>query len=187
MGSGVMRRWRRWLLVVLCLFAGAFLARSLLFALYPFPYRQTIVDVARANGVSPYLVAAVIRAESRFRPNVVSDKGAVGLMQLLPDTSAWAAERMGMTHFTPADLTKPETNIAIGTWYLAELQREFGGNLVAALAAYNGGRKNVHDWLNSGRWDGKADDLEGIPFGETRAFVKRVSANYHVYYWLYGH
>ncbi len=154
--------------------------------LYPLPYVPLIVAEAGRNGLDPLLVAAVIRVESRFRPDATSSVGARGLMQILPETGRWVAGRIGLRTFHPDQLFQPEVNVAVGTWYLAYLRTEFGGNLAAALAAYNGGRHNVRAWLKSGRWDGTVSGAGAIPFPETRYFVRAVMRDWRIYRWLYG-
>lgn len=153
---------------------------------YPFPYRDLITAEAERNGLDPYLVAAVIKTESNFNPRARSDQGAVGLMQVMPDTARWAAGQMQWRDFSPEMLEQPEVNIKIGTWYLAELKREFSGDIILALAAYNGGRGNVREWLKTNRWSGERTTLDQIPFPETREFVKKVLRNYQRYRWIYG-
>lgn len=160
--------------------------RWLLFThLYPLSYKSLIFAYAEANGVDPYLVAAIIRTESGFRPDATSSQGARGLMQIMPETGRWAAARLGI-EFTPDDLYDPEYNIRLGTWYLAELLREFAGDPVLALAAYNGGRANVWRWLEERQWTGEARTLDQIPFAETRRYVARVLRDHQRYLWLYG-
>ncbi len=184
-----LRRWR-WLrrplallATALALYGAGWLAAVRLFPLH---YDDLIAAEARRNGLDPLLLAAVIRVESGFRPDALSSVGARGLMQVVPETGAWAARQMGWPDFHPERLFDPAVNIPIGAWYLASLRREFGGRLPAALAAYNGGRQNVRLWLDSGRWDGGAASVDAIPFPETRHFVRRVLLNYRVYRWLYG-
>ncbi|MDI3297901.1 MAG: lytic transglycosylase domain-containing protein [Bacillota bacterium] len=153
--------------------------------LYPWPYRGEVEAAARAQGLSPYVVAAVIRAESGFRPQSVSHRGARGLMQVMPQTGLWAAEQMGLGKITPEQLEEPPLSIRIGTWYLAQLEREFG-SVPPALAAYNAGRSNVERWLSQGVWDGSQEDLDRIPFPETRRFVAKVLRDAVWYERIYG-
>jgi len=159
--------------------------RYVLLSLYPVPYRDLIWRYATQNKLDPYLVAAVIKVESNFRPDAVSSKGAVGLMQLMPDTARWAAGRMGVPAPTAGELSDPETNIRIGTWYLAELQDEFG-NWVLSLAAYNAGRGVVRGWVDDGVLAGQNPVAEQIPFSETKNFVRRVLQAQKRYRQLYG-
>jgi soluble lytic murein transglycosylase len=177
---------RRWLVLVgLSLLVAAFSTQAVWQALYPFPYPTLVRRTAARYGLSPLLVAAVIRAESKGRPGATSRRGAIGLMQVMPATGAWAATRMGLTGFRAADLRDPATNVAIGSWYLHSLLARYRGNLALALAAYNGGERNVDTWLRSGQWPGTEASEGQIPFGQTRDFVRSVLASYEVYRRLY--
>lgn len=153
--------------------------------LYPLAHDEVIAADAARNGLDPFLVAAVIRVESRFLPEAVSEVGARGLMQVLPATGRWVAAQIGIPRYRDDMLFDPAVNIAIGTWYLAYLRAEFDGGLPASLAAYNAGRHNVRQWLASGRWDGSERGLAAVPFPETRLFVHRVLWDYRVYSRLY--
>lgn len=152
---------------------------------YPFPYRATVERWASEYGVDARLVAAVARVESGFEPRARSAKGARGLMQIMPDTGAWVAERLGLESVASEDLYDPELNLRLGIWYLAYQVRTFNGDLALALAAYNGGGTNVRRWLEEERWSGSVDDLHQIPFPETRAYVRRVLTTYDRYCLLY--
>lgn len=158
---------------------------ALLRSLYPLPYRDLVAAAAARHGLDPCLVAAVIRVESRFHPGAVSSVGARGLMQVLPETGAWVAGRMGLQPFRAEMLYDPAVNVAIGTWYLAYLRDEFGGSLPASLAAYNAGRQPVRQWLAAGLWDGSERGLARVPYPETRRFVRWVLRDYRVYRLLY--
>lgn len=176
-------------LLVLALFfavVAAVVAWQALRWYYPFPYRQTVERHAREHRIDPLLVASIMRVESGFNPRAVSAKGARGLMQLMPETAQWVAEQMGMASFTPEMLFDPEINVAMGVWYLADLWRLFEGDTVLALAAYNGGRGNVRRWLNEEAWSGAIEEIDDIPFPETRAYVRKVLATYTIYRRLWG-
>jgi len=97
-----------------------------------------IVREAKANGLDPLLVLAVIHCESRFDPFAVSPVGAMGLRQLMPDTGDWLLSRRGLERHRKNDLYDAELNVKIGSSYLAELIREFG-TIERALVAYNAG------------------------------------------------
>ena len=153
---------------------------------YPWPYRDLVVESARRHDLDPRLVAAVVRVESRFDPRAESRKGALGLMQIMPETGAWVAGRIGLTEFEPEDLLDPATNLRIGTWYLQDLLRTFDGDLVLALAAYNGGRGNVRRWIEGRDLGGGVESrLAHIAYPETRRFVRRVLHGYRMYRLLY--
>ncbi len=120
--------------------------QAVLERLYPFGYRDEIITYARENGLDPLFIASIIKNESRFNPSAVSKKGAVGLMQVMPETGRWVAEQLGFAGYDPEMLKDPATNIMIGSWYLAELRREFSGKVVLVVAAYNCGRGRVREW-----------------------------------------
>ena len=147
--------------------------------IYPLHYKQVIVEAAQSNGVDPYLVAAVVKAESNFDPQAVSRGGAVGLMQLMPDTARWIVQQADWSGATDPDLNDPEHNVALGTYYLAYLLRVFHDDEAAALAAYNAGQGVVAEWLERAVAADSGEESptlrsEDIPFPETRKFVARV-------------
>jgi soluble lytic murein transglycosylase len=139
----------------------------------PLQYPSVIRQQAAAKHLDPALVAAVIYAETKFDPRT-SSAGAVGLMQLMPDTATFLAKRSGATTFSTADLSTPAVNIAYGSYYLRYLLDEYHGNTVLALAAYNGGETNVDSWVRSAHADRERFRIGDIPFPETRAYVQRV-------------
>lgn len=182
------RKFRRRLTgLLLGLLALAMVAQSNPFRrlLNPIHYREEIVAAAREFDLDPRLVAAVIRVESKYRASALSPKGAAGLMQIMPDTGTWIAQQMHLDEFLLEHLQDPVVNIRLGTWYLADLHREFDGDLTLVLAAYNGGRGKVREWLASEQWAGGYHQIAQIPFKETRDFVQRVVLNYHLYCEIY--
>lgn len=147
----------------------------------PYPYHTIIRHQAEVQQVDPLLVAAVIRAESSFRPEAISSQGAVGLMQVMPSTGAWIFKQTGWT----GDLRQPGMNIAVGVWYLRYLLNHYGGNIPLALAAYNSGPQVVDRWVRQGHF-GAHTPIAAIPYPETRAFVRRVLWFYRAYHVVYG-
>ena len=131
---------------------------------YPLRYQAIVEGHAHNYRLDPALLAAVIFTESKFHADARSDSGAVGLMQLLPDTAKGIAVHTGGSKFRVADLTNPEINVRYGSWYLRHLLDKYGDE-PTALAAYNAGQENVDRWRSDG---------EGIPFSETRHYVARV-------------
>ncbi|WP_371361401.1 Soluble lytic murein transglycosylase [Sporomusa rhizae] len=154
--------------------------------IYPFLYQEAVYTYALERDIDPFLVAGVIRAESKFISEARSPKGALGLMQIMPETGRWIAEQTNHKDFMTADLTDPDINIRFGTWYLASLKKEFAGNEVLILAAYNGGRGNVKQWMQRYGWTKEFDDIQQIPFQETRDYVEKVLHNKKRYKELYG-
>ncbi len=165
-------------LVGICI-AAVLLRTTILFRIYPLDYEEEIAEWSRTYTINEYLVCAVICAESGFDEAAVSPKGAVGLMQIMPDTGEWAAEKIGIEDYSVDELTDPDMNIQIGCWYINYLDEKFGGDVRKVLAAYNAGPANVQEWLES---DGA---LENIPFEETENYLERVQRNYEIYKGLY--
>lgn len=133
-----------------------------------------IAENAKAYSLSEELLQSVILVESKYSNEAVSSTGAVGIMQLMPDTAEWISEESGL----PADnLKNPEQNIPLGAWYLEFLITKYDGNLVLALAAYNAGRGNVDEWMKINKWPPSYSRIDGIPFPETREFVRSVIQN----------
>ena len=143
---------------------------------YPLRYEAIVRGHARNYDLDPALLAAVIYQESKFKADARSESGAIGLMQLLPDTAQGIALHTGGTRFRTADLYQPEINVRYGSWYLRHLLRKYGDERTA-LAAYNAGQNNVDRWRAAG---------VGIRFSETRAYVDRVEELKRVYRRAYG-
>lgn len=173
----------RLLLAVLVILFFVFSAPTILQKVLPLSFSELIVYYGNSVGVDPALIAAVIQVESSFRPWVVSTKGAVGLMQLMPETATWVAGQRGLAT-TDLDLTDPEINIQLGVYYLHYLLDRFPTE-TAALAAYNGGPTNVRRWLDEGVWDGSSGQASQIPFTETRAYVRKVGLRHRLYQFFY--
>lgn len=179
------------LLLVLCagLLAGYLIYHSDWFQkkyVYPFPFQEKVFRYANEYEVDPFLIVAVVRTESKFLPAARSPKGARGLMQMMPETGQWVAGELSVEGFTPEMLNDPETSIRFGTWYLASLRKEFKSNDVLVLAAYNGGRGNVKQWMRQLGWGEDFRDVDSIPYRETREYVKRVMDAHERYQELYG-
>jgi soluble lytic murein transglycosylase len=139
----------------------------------PLAYPSIIRQQAADKHLDPALVAAVIYAETKFDPRP-SSAGAEGVMQIMPATAEFLAHRSGATSFSLSDLGRPQVNIAYGAYYLRYLLNEYGGNKIAALAAYNGGETNVSRWIARERSEGRPLTISEIPFPETRDYVTRV-------------
>lgn len=106
-------------------------------------------------------------------------------MQVMPPTGKWVAAEIGLSGFYPDQLYNPQVNIRIGCWYLSDLYREFNGDTVLVLAAYNGGRGNVKKWLTQVDWSKSPNKIDQLPFPETRQFVRKVFWNHKIYRFLY--
>ncbi|MEQ9569115.1 MAG: lytic transglycosylase domain-containing protein, partial [Longimicrobiales bacterium] len=153
---------------------------------YPFPYQELVLREAREVGVDPLLLAALIRQESAFVPDIVSSAGAVGLMQVMPGTGRDLARSLGVDNFTTETLESPEVNLHLGARFLVDQLERYGPELPLVLSAYNAGPARANRW----RTFPEAGDLlrltERIPFSETRGYVKNVTRNRRLYEALYG-
>ena len=152
---------------------------------YMWEYQQDIVTYSQKNKVDPLLIAAISKNESNFNHKAVSKVGAVGLMQIMPDTGRWIAEQMGLESYKDTDLYQTRTNIRMGCWYLGELDHEFKHNLALVMIAYNAGRGQTHAWMEAYGWDDNFNDLKAIPFPDTREYVAKVLQDRDKYYLLY--
>jgi soluble lytic murein transglycosylase len=145
-------------------------------ARYPMRYETIVRAHARNYDLQPTLLAAVIYAESKFDASARSDAGAIGLMQLLPETARGIAVRTGGHRFVVSDLLDPELNVRYGSWYLRNLLDRYHDTRTA-LAAYHAGQGNVDEWQREGA---------GIRFPETRHYVDTVLDAQRVYADVYG-
>jgi len=156
--------------------------------MYPIAYEDEIRKYAAKYDVDPLLVAAIIRVETNFQAGRESRKGAIGVMQLMPETATWAMEQLKMNNRWSLDELKntADPNILIGTWYLKSLHKQFNENWIAAIAAYNAGPGNVNKWIRNKVWDGSYDTAkQQIPYGETKLYVQRVIHYYDKYKNIY--
>jgi soluble lytic murein transglycosylase len=134
-----------------------------------------------ANGVDPYLVAAIIREESQYDWQAVSRVGAIGLMQVMPGTANNVAQRLGLPAVGRDDLFDQETNIRIGVHYVEQLLEQFSGNVALTIASYNAGPMAVGSWITLHPGRSQDEFVELIPYQETRQYVKRVLRSYREY------
>jgi peptidoglycan lytic transglycosylase len=171
-----------WVTVLVAVVAGAFLyvnetsPRWYERLRYPLHYAEFVRVHAREHGLDPALMAAVIYQESKFDPNAKSSSGAIGLMQLTPETAHGIAVRTGGSAFHTADLYDADLNIRYGAWYLENLFKKYRSEKLV-LAAYNAGQGNVDGWRARG---------QSIQFAETRAYVARVERLKDVYRRAWG-
>ncbi|RYZ12675.1 MAG: lytic transglycosylase domain-containing protein [Comamonadaceae bacterium] len=143
---------------------------------FPMPFRDTVLRRARDIGLDPAYVYGLIRQESRFVMDARSGVGASGLMQVMPATARWTANKIGLTGFTPGQINDRDTNITIGTAYLKLALDDFDGSMPLAAAAYNAGPGRPRSWRNGPVMEA-AIWAENVPFTETRDYVKKVLSN----------
>ena len=163
---------------------GAVTCRTVLKALYPHKYTDIVEKYSAQYGVDRDLIYAVIRTESSFRTDASSEVGAVGLMQIMPETFEWLCMRMGVqAEFT--DLYDPDAAIRFGTYLLHLLVDEFGDTRTS-LAAYHAGRGQVAAWLRDASLSPDGIKLESIPFRDTAHYVRKVDRAMKMYEKIYG-
>ena len=143
---------------------------------FPMPLREIVVRRASEIKLDPAFVYGLIRQESRFIMDARSHVGASGLMQVMPATAKWTAKKIGLTQFTPDQITDREVNVTIGTAYLKLVLDDFEGSMPMATAAYNAGPGRPRSWRNGPVMEA-AIWAENIPFNETRDYVKKVLSN----------
>jgi soluble lytic murein transglycosylase len=153
-------------------------------AAFPLPYELNLRSEASRNRVDPMLVAGLIRQESAFESKAMSRVGAMGLMQVMPQTALKLSRELRV-RYARARLTDPGYNLELGSRYLANLIRDFG-TPEAALAAYNAGEDHVMEWTTGQNYLETAEFVESIPFTETREYVQIVIRNAEVYRLVYG-
>jgi len=153
---------------------------------YPAPYRDALRASLDEHDVEEAWVYGLIRQESRFVTHAKSTVGAVGLMQIMPETARWAARRIGLKGYQKGLIHQLDVNLRLGTYYMKSVYSRFDGNPVLASAAYNAGPTRANRWRGSVPLEG-AIYAETIPFDETRDYVKKVMSNTIYYAKLFGH
>ena len=153
---------------------------------YPSGYLPLIKGVTNAQRADAYLIAAVIREESVYNPEAISSAGALGLMQILPQTGQQIASRLGLEGFSRERLFEPCYNIRLGSSYLGQLAEKFDGDLIRMLAAYNAGPEAVSRWVQEFGGVDTDEFIESIPYSETRSYDKKVIRSYREYRRIYG-
>jgi soluble lytic murein transglycosylase len=146
----------------------------------------TAIRSRAEDRVDPFLIAGLIREESVYDPRALSPVGAIGLMQLMPETGRRVARQVGLSGFEVEQLYTPDVNLTLGVRYLADLLDRFAGNEAYAVAAYNAGPEAVTRWIETGPPRSIEEFIEEIPFSETRGYVKRVLRSAWLYRGLYG-
>lgn len=151
----------------------------------PVEYEDLIRKYAAENELEPAYVAAVIMAESSYRPEAVSSANAQGLMQLLPSTAEWIAGKFDET-YTEGCLFDPETNIRYGCWYLGFLMRRYDSDMRCSSAAYHQGQGRVDQWLADPALSSDGKTLDRFDSSVTENYVNRILRYYERYEEIYA-
>ncbi|MBO4251942.1 MAG: lytic transglycosylase domain-containing protein [Clostridia bacterium] len=150
--------------------------------IYPLCYKDEIVETAERYDIDVALLFAIVKTESGFNARAVSGKGAVGLMQILPSTGRFIADKKGVAEY---DLTDIGTNLDFGGYYWAYLRGKFKG-VNETAAAYNAGEGTVKKWLNNREYSADGKRLKAIPYPETAAYTEKICESMKRYEKLYG-
>jgi soluble lytic murein transglycosylase len=152
----------------------------------PTPFPSLVFENCSRHGISPHLVYAMMRAESRFDEKAVSSAGAMGLMQIMPETGGQVAEELGFPAGARMDLLSPEINLAFGIKYASRLIERSNKDPLMMLAAYNAGFTNAKKWFgDASSKSSPAERVDGIDFGETREYIKRIVESARLYHAFY--
>lgn len=178
---------KKWLilviiLVVIIVFLGIF-KNKILKIIYPKTYEEIVETYSEQYNIEENLIFAVIKAESNFDADAVSNKGAMGVMQLMEETAKDVANKsrieLDITNIEQ-EMLNVDNNINIGTKYLSTLLERYG-NKEVALAAYNAGIGNVDSWIEKGIIKKDGSDIENVPYKETNMYVRKILRDYEIY------
>jgi soluble lytic murein transglycosylase len=158
---------------------------EMLRVVFPLDFWPLIRAHAQQRKLDPYMMTALVAQESTFIPDIRSSANAIGLMQIIPSTGRRYARTLGIRRFSPAMLTRPDTNVRLGTAYFSDLVRRFGDSHLA-LASYNAGEHQVSRWLAERPGLDREEFIDDIPFPETQNYVKRILGMAEDYRRLYG-
>ena len=172
------------LIIIVLLFAIYRLQDIVLRKLFPKEYSDVVYKYSEEYDVDPLLVFSIIKAESNFKRSVSSTSGAIGLMQLMPETAKEMINEIGDDYIVDEQLYNPEQNIKIGIRYYKFLYKKYE-NMELALTAYNAGIGNVDKWIKDGIINKDGSNIENIPYKETNNYVRKILRNYRIYKHLY--
>ncbi len=173
------------LLIIAFLCAGGYFGYQYWIAhTHPIRYSDYVESYAKQNNIDKYLVYAVIKTESGFDPEAVSNVGARGLMQIMEDTFDWIKYRLDDDETEYSDMFEAEANIRYGCYLLGYLYEEFG-NIDATMAAYHAGRGRVNEWLSDSRYSSDGIHLDKIPVSDTAHYVDKINKAMDIYIRLY--
>ena len=168
-----------WLGMASIMVLGIFSYLFVMYILYPINYKDEIKKYSQEYNLKTEFVASLINVESGYNPNAISNKGAVGLMQIMPSTAEWIAGQINV-EYNPEYLKIPDYNIMLGCYYLRYLTDKFEDDVVV-LCAYNAGEGVVRSWLNDKKYSSDGKKLDDIPYNSTKNYVKKIQSSISVY------
>lgn len=176
------------ILVILVFILLLYIASPLRQRYSPFRYRGLIKHYAEKHDIDWLLVSSIIYHESRFRSKAESNKGARGLMQIMPGTGSELAEKLGWKNFSSDNLFSPKVNLELGCYFLNRLLKEFNNDINLALTAYNAGSGSIYKWYSAKKGNlsypsespVKYNDIQEYLYPETRRYVNKVNGTYRL-------
>ena len=175
------------LIIVLIIVFLIFARNPILKIIYPRTYEEAVLIYSEKYNVDKNLILAVIKAESNFNENAISNRNAIGLMQLMEETAKDVANKNNIeidNENIKEELCDVYKNIEIGTAYIASLLQKYQ-NTEVALAAYNAGIGTVDNWIEKGIINKDGSNIENIPYKETNYYVRKILRDYTIYQELY--
>lgn len=175
------------LILIVIVFLGIF-KDKILKIIYPKTFKEYVSIYSEEYNIDENLIYALMKAESNFKSKAVSNRGAIGVMQLMEETALDVAKKAKIDideNNLKQELLKPEVNIKIGTIYIKTLLDQYQ-NVEVALAAYNAGIGTVNTWIEEGTIKKDGRDIENIPYKETNQYVRKILRDYKIYEYLYG-
>jgi len=169
------------LLIICCAFTGIITLKKRIF---PKTYSEYVEKYCGIYGIDVNLAYAVIHTESGFDSNAVSNLGACGLMQIMPETFDWLRSKDKSSSENYSDIFDPETNIRYGVYFLSLIEQRFGNERLV-IAAYHAGMSRVSSWLNDSAFSYDGKSLHTIPFSDTDHYVRKVERTKLIYDVLY--
>ena len=150
--------------------------------IYPLEYEQELLSAAEEFEIDPCLLAALVYCESSFRADAVSNVGAIGLMQIMPETGEWLSSKIELDgEYTVESLYEPEVNLRLGCWYLSFLHRRYDGRWQEALTAYIAGQGQVDKWLKDPALSADGRTLDVIPGQDVKEYAAKVLRTHEIY------
>ena len=150
--------------------------------IYPLEYEQELLNAAEEFEIDPCLLAALVYCESSFRADAVSNVGAIGLMQIMPETGEWLSSKIELDgEYTVESLYEPEVNLRLGCWYLSFLHRRYDGRWQEALTAYIAGQGQVDKWLKDPALSADGRTLDVIPGQDVKEYAAKVLRTHEIY------
>ena len=150
--------------------------------IYPLEYREELLAASEEFDIDPCLLAALVYCESSFQADAVSSVGAIGLMQIMPETGQWLSGKVELDEeYTTESLYDPAVNLRLGCWYLSYLHRRYDGRWQEALTAYIAGQGQVDRWLQDPALSADGKTLDVIPGQDVKEYAAKVMRTHESY------